>query len=66
MLMTCQADYTDDVVKSITTEGVQAAVIGEVVEDQNHRVISDGGKDVHLPRPRTDALWDALKRTTGP
>lgn len=66
MLMTCQANYTDDVVKSITTEGVQAAVIGEVVEDKNHRVISDGGNEVQLPRPRTDALWDALKRTTVP
>jgi hydrogenase maturation factor len=66
MIMTCESDYDEAVAKAIESEGIKATIIGKVMEDQEYRkLLSDDGS-VPLPRPETDALWNALRQTKVP
>ena len=64
MVITCDSSHSSDVIQAIESKGVQASIIGEIVEDINSRLVQSGNRLLQLPRPKTDALWDALKKVT--
>ena len=64
MLITCGPDMSSEVIEALTTEGVEAAVIGEIVTNVEERVLVSADGAVSLPRPTTDAIWAALDRIT--
>ncbi len=65
MLITCDPVHANDVVTELETHDIKASVIGEILQDPEMRVIVDSDGTSPLPRPGTDALWDALKTVTG-
>jgi hydrogenase expression/formation protein HypE len=64
MLMTCSFEKASDVIRSLEHEGIATTQIGTIVSDPAHRKILIGGKILDLPRPKSDALWDALRKIT--
>ncbi|MFX1265605.1 MAG: AIR synthase family protein, partial [Promethearchaeota archaeon] len=62
MLMTCDPDHSKDVVSALQAEGVLATVIGTIESESQERMCKRNGEFKPLPRPSTDALWDALKQ----
>ncbi|MFQ5832187.1 MAG: AIR synthase family protein [Candidatus Thorarchaeota archaeon] len=66
MIMTCDSNHSRDVVGTLQANGIAAAVIGTIRENQDERIARSEGKSYTLPRPKTDALWDALERINQP
>lgn len=62
MLITCDPEHVADVVSAVQSAGVSATVIGTLVPDPTRRVLISGKGAKVLPRPQTDALWDALRK----
>jgi hydrogenase maturation factor len=62
MLMTCDPDHSEDIVSALQAEGVSATVIGTIQSETQERMCKYDGEIKPLPRPSTDALWDALKQ----
>jgi len=62
MLMTCDPDHSEDVVSALQVEGILATVVGTIESDSRERLCKCNGKYKPLPRPSTDAIWDALKK----
>jgi hydrogenase maturation factor len=63
LLIAADAGKAGEIVESLEREQVQAAVIGEFVEDSGERLLMQkDGKAQKLPRPRSDHLWRALSR----
>jgi hydrogenase expression/formation protein HypE len=64
MIITCDSRHSSDVLQAIEPIGVQARIIGDIVEDSSSRLVHGDEKTSQLPRPNTDALWNALKKVT--
>lgn len=64
MLITCNTDGLGDIINSINSIGVEATEIGTIVEDKNKRICYTEKKSEPLHRPKSDALWGALKKIT--
>ncbi|RDE13591.1 MAG: hydrogenase [Candidatus Thorarchaeota archaeon] len=62
MLITCDPEHANDVVSAVQSTGVAARVIGTLVSDPAHRVLTSRKGLRRLPRPKTDALWGALRK----
>jgi thiamin-phosphate kinase len=62
MIVCCNEANSNEVVNSIQSHGVSANVIGKIVKDPDHRIIITDSDGFALPRPTTDALWNALKK----
>ncbi len=65
MLIAVKRGHSASVTGALQSAGVEATVIGEFVADPAERLISRDGRQEPLPRPETDALWDALAKVTG-
>ena len=61
MLMTCHVDNSKDVLATLEKIGVDACVIGQILEDKNIRLVEYPDSESDLGVPTTDALWGALK-----
>jgi hydrogenase expression/formation protein HypE len=61
MLITCNSEYEHKVLRAIESTNTKATVIGSIVDDPSIRIIRDSSGERNLERPRTDALWAALK-----
>ncbi len=64
MLMTCDSQNVDEVLKSLKSVNVEATIIGEILDNESERVIEFTDSKSILYRPETDALWGALKKIT--
>ena len=62
MLITCNSEYVQKVLRAIESTNTKASVIGRIVNDPKIRIIKDKSGEHNLERPRTDALWVALKK----
>jgi hydrogenase maturation factor len=60
MILTCDSGHSSDVIERIKMAGVEARVIGSIVQDRNQRDSISGQRRNTLARPSTDALWHAL------
>jgi hydrogenase maturation factor len=62
MLISCDPKHASQVIKKLGEVSIDAAVIGTFHSDPTHRTIKIDGSSQRLQRPRTDALWAALKK----
>jgi hydrogenase expression/formation protein HypE len=63
LLISAEAKSADDIVDKLILQGVQAAVIGEFLENADERLLTrNNGVKRSLPRPSSDHLWIALKK----
>ena len=67
LLVVAKEEKADQIIKSLSKKGVQASVIGEVVEHKSGRnLIKKTGEKTELVRPDTDHLWKALEKPAKP
>jgi hydrogenase maturation factor len=63
LLIAAEPESANRILENMKQQNVQAAVIGEFLEDANHRLlVQKNGKGKALPRPKSDHLWKALTR----
>jgi hydrogenase expression/formation protein HypE len=61
MLITCSSTHAEEVVHAIEENGLQATIIGRIVDDSTTRLLVEDDESKPVERYGTDALWDALK-----
>ena len=64
MLICCDSEHSNDVVRTLDTIGIESIIIGSMTKDIKYRRVRKDGKYIELVRPKTDALWAALKKVT--
>ena len=64
MLMTCDSQKVDELLKSLKSVNVEASIIVEIRDNESERIIEFPDSESNLERPETDALWGALKKIT--
>jgi len=57
LLIAAPPEKAEKVVEAIRRKGIEAAIVGEFLEDNNIKVIVKDGKEVPLKRPETDEIW---------
>ncbi|MBC7092129.1 MAG: hydrogenase [Nitrososphaeria archaeon] len=57
LLIAASPEKAEKVVEAIKEEGIEAAVVGEFLKDNNIKVIVKDGKEILLKRPETDEIW---------
>ena len=62
MIICCNSEHVNEIVNTIRTRGIEVTAIGTIVENPKHRILVTGSDGISLQRPKTDALWDALKK----
>jgi hydrogenase expression/formation protein HypE len=63
LLISAEAKSANNIVDKLKLQGVQAAVIGEFLENADERLLTQyNGVKRSLPRPSSDHLWIALKK----
>ena len=64
MIICCKSKHVNELVNTIRSHGVMATVIGEIVKSPERRILITDSVGISLERPKTDALWAALKKLT--
>lgn len=62
MIMTCKSSNVESVIGALKAEGIPSTKIGAILEDRSIRIATKDAKEISLKQPKTDALWDALKK----
>ncbi|MFX1481723.1 MAG: AIR synthase family protein [Promethearchaeota archaeon] len=62
MIITCESGYADVVLGALEEAAVSAHIIGSILEEPARRLLITISDGIQLPRPKTDALWDALNK----
>ncbi|MBN2228872.1 MAG: AIR synthase family protein [Candidatus Thorarchaeota archaeon] len=66
MIISCDLENTNSVIQSLESNGIQATMIGTLIEDPHHRKILKAGQVSDLAKPDSDALWEAIKKINPP
>jgi len=63
LLIVAEEEKTDEIISSLSRNGVQASIIGEVIEPALGRnLVTKAGEKTELVRPVSDHLWTALAK----
>ncbi|MHA2067874.1 MAG: AIR synthase family protein [Candidatus Thorarchaeota archaeon] len=62
MVMTCANEGSGIVVSALEAKGIQATIIGRISENAAERRGISNGVSSDMPRPKTDAIWSALRK----
>jgi hydrogenase expression/formation protein HypE len=63
LLIVAEDEKTDEIISSLSRNGVQASIIGEVIEPALGRnLVTKAGEKTELVRPVSDHLWTALAK----
>jgi len=63
LLIVAEEEKTDEILGSLSKNGVQASIIGEVTESASGRkLVTEAGEKTELVRPASDHLWRALEK----
>lgn len=63
LLIVASAEKANGIVRRLEEECIEASIIGEVLDDVEHRtIIRRSGAEEELPIPLSDELWEALAR----
>jgi thiamin-phosphate kinase len=57
LLIAAPKEKAEKIVNAIQKEGIEAAIVGEFLEDKNTKVLVKDGKETPLKRPETDEIW---------
>lgn len=61
MVMTCSSDHAQEVLDTLSASGIRSVMIGRILSDVSQRNITRSDQTRELPRPESDALWEALQ-----
>lgn len=64
MIISCSEEHVNEIVNTVQSRGIMASVIGKIVKNPERRIIVTATDGIPLPRPKTDALWNALQKIT--
>jgi hydrogenase expression/formation protein HypE len=65
LLVVAKEEKAGNIISSLSREGIQASIIGEVAEPELGRnLITKTGEKTELARPASDHLWKALEKQT--
>jgi hydrogenase expression/formation protein HypE len=63
LLIVAEESKTEEIISSLSKNGVQASIIGEVTEPELGRnLVTKAGEKTELARPASDHLWTALAK----
>ena len=63
LLIVAEEEKTGEIISSLSKNGVQASIIGEVTEAAlGRKLVTKGGEKTELVRPVSDHLWTALAK----
>jgi hydrogenase maturation factor len=62
MVMTCAHEGSGTVISALESKGIEATIIGRITENVSKRKGISNGVSSNMPRPKTDAIWSALKK----
>jgi len=63
LLIVAEEEKTEEIISSLSRNGVQASIIGEVIEPALGRnLVTKAGEKTELVRPVSDHLWTALAK----
>jgi hydrogenase maturation factor len=63
LLVVAEEEKTGEIISSLSGNGVQASIIGEVTESELGRnLVTEAGEKTELVRPANDHLWKALAK----
>jgi hydrogenase maturation factor len=63
LLIIAEPDKTDEIISSLSKDGIQSSVIGEVTElSMGRNLVTKTGEKTMLVRPDNDHLWRALAK----
>jgi len=63
LLIVAEEEKTDEIISSLSRNGVQSSIIGEVIEPALGRnLVTKAGEKTELVRPVSDHLWTALAK----
>ncbi|MHA2140450.1 MAG: AIR synthase family protein [Candidatus Thorarchaeota archaeon] len=62
MVMTCAPKGTESVISALKSKGIGATIIGRITANPADRKGILDGDSRDMPRPKTDAIWSALKK----
>ena len=62
MLICCDNNHSRDVMNALDAIDIESNIIGSMTRASNYRKVRKDGKLIDLKRPKTDALWSALKK----
>ena len=63
LLVVADEEWADEIIGSLSRNGVEASVIGEVTEPKlGRKLVTGSGKETALVRPVSDHLWKALEK----
>jgi hydrogenase maturation factor len=61
LLIAASSPTAEGIVQALETNGIAASIIGELVDDVEHRtIVQRNGSEETLPMPASDELWKAL------
>lgn len=62
LLISTNPKYSEKILKRLSEEGIQAAIIGEFLPNSNQRIINlENNEEMNLTRTKSDHLWKALQ-----
>ena len=63
LLVVAEEQKASEIISSLSRNGVQASIIGEVTESKQRRnLVTEAGEKTELVRPANDHLWKALEK----
>ncbi len=63
LLITAQKEKTNQIINKLTKNGVQASIIGDIIEPEKGRnFVTKTGEKTELVKPVSDHLWTALAK----
>jgi hydrogenase expression/formation protein HypE len=63
LLISAEAKSAEEIIKSLEEQQIQAAIIGDLLENADERLLVRKNRKVQaLPRPSSDHLWTALMK----
>lgn len=62
LVMTVRPHKVDEVVRRLEAKGIRAAIVGEVLPEEQGRWIIENGVKKPLEHPRVDPFWAAIRR----
>jgi len=58
LVATVNKDVTEEAIRSLKKAGIESAIVGEIIEDRNKRILVDRrGNENQLYKPPIDELW---------
>jgi hydrogenase maturation factor len=62
LIATVRSQHADGFLAALAEEGIEAAVVGRVIEPEKGTVLVAGGEDRPLEHPGLDPFWEAFGR----